>query len=171
MEELTMLVQLAGGEVECVGRFKEAGYSTAADVAAGDLETLRLAGGLTAAVTKRLIQAARDRLSDAGKGEKRPSPVKEAVIRDVGEIASTEVLVSKPRKSQKGKAVPRSRSTARVAPTAGQQGTSQATVDQAASRPEAGPSGDTGVSREESVSVTREAPEESWTDSSFWRFG
>lgn len=157
MEDLTMLVQLVGGESESVRKLNEAGYSTALDVATENPDTLRLVGGFTAATTTRLIQAAQKHLAESGKGdalgrqEEGPSPVP----------AATTVRVSKPRKPQKSKGNRRSGSKQPAGRAAGKQSTEKVskTVDT-----------DMGVSLEESSALTGVSPE-NWTQKSFWRFG
>lgn len=157
MEDLTMLVQLVGGESESVRKLNEAGYSTALDVATENPDTLRLVGGFTAATTTRLIQAAQKHLAESGKGdalgrqEEGPSPVP----------AATTVRVSKPRKPQKSKGNRRSGSKQPAGRAAGEQSTEKVskTVDT-----------DMGVSLEESSALTGVSPE-NWTQKSFWRFG
>jgi len=167
MEYLTMLVQLVGGESESVRKLNEAGYSTALDVATENPDTLRLVGGLTAATTTRLIQAAQKHLAESGEGDalgrqkEGPSPVPEVIIEDLEDPAATTVCVSKPRKPRKSKGNRRPGSKQTPGRAAGEQSTEKVskTVDT-----------DMGVSLEESSALTGVSPE-NWTQESFWRFG
>lgn len=60
MEELTMLLQLAGGEQEAARRLRAAGFRKAKDLARASVGDLRAKGGLSAAASRRLIRAAQD---------------------------------------------------------------------------------------------------------------
>ncbi len=62
MEELTMLVQLAGGEIDAVRRLRQGGLRTAKDLAERSVEDVSAVGGLPAAVARRLVRAAQDQL-------------------------------------------------------------------------------------------------------------
>ena len=70
MDELTMLVQVAGGEPEAVGRLRNAGLGKAKDIAAADAVDVGEQAGLSAAVAKRLIKAAQNALAPV---EERPT--------------------------------------------------------------------------------------------------
>ncbi len=70
MDELTMLVQVAGGEPEAVERLRAAGLRRVKDIAAADAEEVGEQGGLPGAVAKRLVKAAREHMEPA---EERPS--------------------------------------------------------------------------------------------------
>jgi hypothetical protein len=60
MDELTMLVEVAGGEPEAVERLRAAGLRRAKEIAAADAEDLGRKSGLSAAAAKRLIKAAQE---------------------------------------------------------------------------------------------------------------
>ena len=60
MDELTMLVQLAGGEVGAVRRLRASGAHEAADLARADPDDLQARSGLSRAVARRLIRAANE---------------------------------------------------------------------------------------------------------------
>ncbi len=58
MEELTMLVRLAGGEQEAVTRLRAAGFRGVKDLARADIDELSRESGLTLAASRRLVRAA-----------------------------------------------------------------------------------------------------------------
>ena len=69
MEDLTLLVQLAGGEQRTVRRLKEAGFGSSADIATGDPEELQDICGLSAAAVRRLIKIAGEQVSSTAPTE------------------------------------------------------------------------------------------------------
>jgi hypothetical protein len=66
VDDLSMLVQLAGGESETTRRLKEAGLGSAEGLAFSDPEEIRRLTGLTAAAARRLVQAAREQAALPG---------------------------------------------------------------------------------------------------------
>ena len=65
MEELTMLVQLAGGGPETTRRLRDAGFRRARDVARADVHELWEKSGLSAAAARRLVRSAKEILAPA----------------------------------------------------------------------------------------------------------
>ena len=63
MEELTMLVQLAGGDLETTRRLRDAGFRGATDLARAEVQELRVHSGLSAAASRRLVRAAKEVLA------------------------------------------------------------------------------------------------------------
>jgi len=67
MDELTMLVQLAGGEPETVRRLRTAGFRRAHEIASADADEIRAKAELSASEARRLMRAAKRVLSPASK--------------------------------------------------------------------------------------------------------
>ncbi len=65
MEELTMLVQLAGGGPETTRRLRDAGFRRARDVARADVHELCEKSGLSVAAARRLVRSAKEVLAPA----------------------------------------------------------------------------------------------------------
>ncbi len=65
MEELTMLVQLAGGEPETTRRLRDAGFRRARDVARAGVHELCEQSGLSVAAARRLVRSAKEILAPA----------------------------------------------------------------------------------------------------------
>ncbi len=65
MEELTMLVQLAGGGPETMCRLRDAGFRRARDVARAEVHELCEQSGLSVAVARRLVRSAKEILAPA----------------------------------------------------------------------------------------------------------
>ena len=142
MDELTMLVQLAGGESEAVRRLRAAGLRRARDIALADPDELRTRSGLSAAASRRLIRAARELLApaDRRKGS--------ALSRALTALPATGSSGAPPRSSDAAAARPRKMAGGAPGARAGQ-----------------------GVSREESSALAGEAPGQERVSRSFWRFG
>ncbi len=71
MEELTMLVQLAGGDLEMTRRLRDAGFRGARDVSRAEVHELRAHGGLSAAASRRLVRAAKEILAPSSERKKK----------------------------------------------------------------------------------------------------
>jgi hypothetical protein len=75
MEELTMLVQLAGGDPETTRRLRDAGFRRASDVARAEVHELCEQSGLSVAAARRLVRSAKEILAPAqerkAKGKRR----------------------------------------------------------------------------------------------------
>jgi hypothetical protein len=65
MDELTMLVHMAGADLDTVGRLREAGFRGLQEILRAGPEDLARAGGLAEPVARRLIRAARRILEPA----------------------------------------------------------------------------------------------------------
>ena len=65
MDELTMMVQVAGGDPEVVSRLREAGLRKPKDLAEADVDEVVSSSGLTGAAARRLIKAAQRTLKPA----------------------------------------------------------------------------------------------------------
>ncbi len=59
MDELTMLVQVAGGEQEAASRLRVAGLHKPKDLARADVDEIISKGGLSAGAARRLVKAAK----------------------------------------------------------------------------------------------------------------
>ena len=62
MDELTMMVQVAGGDPDAVSRLREAGLRKPKDLAEADVDEVVASSGLTGAAARRLIKAAQREL-------------------------------------------------------------------------------------------------------------
>ena len=71
MEELTMLVQLAGGEPETTRRLRDAGFRRASDVARAEVHELCERSGLSVAAARRLVRSAKEILAPAHERKKK----------------------------------------------------------------------------------------------------
>ncbi len=65
MEELTMLVQLAGGDLETTRRLRDAGFRRAKDIARAGVHELCEQSGLSMAATRWLVRSAKEILAPA----------------------------------------------------------------------------------------------------------
>ncbi len=65
MEELTMLVQMAGGEPETTRCLRDAGFRRARDVARAEVHELCEQSGLSVAAARRLVRSAKKMLAPA----------------------------------------------------------------------------------------------------------
>ena len=63
MDELTMMIQVAGGDPGTVSRLRAAGLSNAKDLCRADVEEVVAGSGLPAAAARRLIKAAQEMLT------------------------------------------------------------------------------------------------------------
>ena len=63
MDELTMLVQLVGGDPETVRRLRTAGFRKAKDLARADVDDLRAESDLSSAASRQLVSAAKEMLA------------------------------------------------------------------------------------------------------------
>ena len=142
MEELTMLVQLAGGGHDAVRRLRAAGFRRAKDVARAEPEVLCTKIGLSAAVSRRLIRVAEETVGPAsGRNTRAPRRGLTAVPTAASSPASTK---------KEGRSTPTASAEPREKPT---------------------PARDEGVSNEETLALTGETRREEGTAHSFWRFG
>jgi len=147
MEELTMLVQLTGGEQETVQRLRAAGFHGARDLAEAGLNDVCRMSGLSDGVSRRLLRAAQEMLN--------PSPERKARAPRNGLTAMPGATSSSVGLSDEKH---RGLGDATGARPVGQTGDSLA-------------EGGRGVSKAESSALTGEAPREEPTPPSFWRFG
>ena len=194
MEDLNLLVQLAGGEQRTVRRLKEAGFKSPADIATGDPEQLRETSELSAAAVRRLIKAAGEHMAGTpdGEGDLAMLRRKEPTAARKGASASPRRRKGKKRPHRSGDATP---AAAAVVGPADTDRPAVSPLVAVASRPEAAPAPSTapaasaangpaaapaanavpepgqGVSLTESAALTGGAPEEGWRHGSFWRFG
>lgn len=156
MEELTLLVQLAGGELDAVRRLRQAGFGTAKDLAAASVDELSAASGLAPAATRRLIRCAKDELESKGAAAgETPTRGLGTVLADVGGGAA--------RGATKSHAAWESVPNLRTVAPAGEY--RDPTAEQAPAA-----AGD-GVSREESHALTGKPRLDKPAAVSFWRFG
>ncbi len=65
MEELTKLVQLAGGDLETTRRLRDAGFRRAKDIARAEVHELCEQSGLSMAATRWLVRSAKEILAPA----------------------------------------------------------------------------------------------------------
>ncbi len=147
MDELTMLVRVAGGGRESVRLLRAAGFRHAKDIAGADEADIRDTSGLSGAASRRLRRAAQEMLSPT-RGRKVGSPRRGLMgvpradeitsdnTRDPSRTADGPTRVPKP-----------ARATGPVV-----------RVRQ-------------GVTREESSVLSGEVPREERRNRSFWRFG
>ena len=143
MEELTMLVQLAGGTPETTRRLREAGFRLARDVARAEVHELCEQSGLTVAAARRLVRSAKEILAPAHERKEKDKRRARSGLRGLPSALSSGGATSKIGPCD-GKA---------ATPT-----TSRSTTSQ-------------GVSRVESSALLDEAAREERTSQSFWRFG
>ncbi len=142
MEELTMLVRLAGGEQEAVTRLRAAGFRGVKDLARADIDELSRESGLTLAASRRLVRAALE--------SSEPLPERKLRAPRSGlEVVSPSATSGEERHPHGIAGGPES-----PAPTADP----KAATGQ-------------GVSKQESSALTGEAPREEHDRHSFWRFG
>ncbi len=146
MEELTMLVQLAGGEPETTRRLRDAGFRRASDVARAELHELCERSGLSVAAARRLVRSAKEILAPAHERKKKDKRRARSGLRSLPSALSSGSATSKVGRSVSKVATPK-------APPAGQ------------------PRTDQGVSQAESSALLDEAAREARTSQSFWRFG
>ena len=71
MEELTMLVQLAGGDLETTRRLRDAGFRRAKDIAQAGVHELCEQSGLSMAATRWLVRSAKEILAPAHERQKK----------------------------------------------------------------------------------------------------
>ena len=173
MEDLTLLVQLAGGEQRTVRRLKEAGFGSSADVATGDPEELQDICGLSAAAVRRLIKIAGEHVSSTAHTEG------ELSILQRNETGTTRKAAGSSPRRRKGKK--RSHRSSDATPLVAA-AVASIDVDPPAVVPlavvaadketaTAAAESDQGVSLVESTALTGKAPQENWGPASFWRFG
>ena len=142
MEELTMLVQLAGGDLETAHRLRDAGFRNAREVARAEVRELREHSGLSAAASRQLVRAAKEILAPA-RGRKKNTRRQRSGLRGLPSALSSGGATSDVERE-----VPLPTSV----PVVGQ------------------PGADQGVSRVETSALLDEAVDEDGTQS-FWRFG
>ena len=154
MEELTMLVQLAGGDLETTSRLRDAGFRGARDVSRAEVHELRAHSGLSAAASRRLVRAAKEILAPSRERKKKDNKRPRSGLRGLPSALSRGSVTSNVEQhAAKPASPPTSRSAASMAPAAGQ------------------PGADQGVSKVESSALLDEAAHEEKTSRSFWRFG
>ncbi len=154
MEELTMLVQLAGGTPETTRRLREAGFRRARDVARAEVHELCEQSGLSVAAARRLLRSAKEILAPAHERKEKDKRRARSGLRGLPSALSSGGATSKVGPCD-GKA---------ATPT-----TSRSTTSKAPAAPQ--PGADQGVSRAESSALLDEAAREERTSRSFWRFG
>ena len=154
MEELTMLVQLAGGDPETTRRLRDAGFRRARDIARAEVHELCEQIGLSAAAARRLVRSAKEVLVPAHERKEKDKRRARSGLRSLPSALSSGSATSKVGQ-RVGKAATRttSRSTTSKSPAARQPGTNQ------------------GVSKAESSALLNEAAHEQGMSQSFWRFG
>ena len=154
MEELTMLVQLAGGDPETTRRLRDAGFHRAKDVAQAEVHELCEQSGLSAAAARRLVRSAKEILAPAHERKKKDKKRARRGLRSLPLALSSGAATSKVGQSVGQAATPTpSRSTTSKAP------------------PTRRPGADQGVSKAESSALLDEAAHDQKMSQSFWRFG
>ena len=146
MEELTMLVQLAGGDPETTRRLRDAGFRRARDVARAELRELCERSGLSVTAARRLVRSAKEILAPALEREKKDRRRARNGLRSL-----PSALASGGATSKLGQCIDKVAPS--KAPPTGQPGTDQ------------------GVSKAESSALLEEAAPDERTSQSFWRFG
>ncbi len=154
MEELTMLVQLAGGEPETTRRLRDAGFRRASDVARAELHELCERSGLSVAAARRLVRSAKEILAPAHQRKEKDKRRARSGLRGLPSALSSGGATSKVGQ-RVGKA---------ATPT-----TSRSTTSKAPPAPQ--PGADQGVSKAERSALLNEAAHEQRMSQSFWRFG
>ncbi len=142
MEELTMLVQLAGGGPETMRRLRDAGFRRARDVARAEVHELCEQSGLSMAAARRLVRSAKEILAPAHERKEKDKRRARSGLRGLPSALSSGGATSKV-----GQCVGKAATPAR-----------QPGVDQ-------------GVSKAESSALLDEAAHEQRMSQSFWRFG
>ncbi|MFQ5768882.1 MAG: hypothetical protein ACE5ID_12985 [Acidobacteriota bacterium] len=161
MEDLTVLVQLAGGERTHVRRLQDAGFVTAADLATQDSSAVSKASGLKPAAAQRLVKMAKQQL------EEEPSGKNSSVQPGISHRKERSSRSSRPVKAGPPAAKIGMRAEKKRSPLpAGDEMNSSVLHLARADEGE-----EPGVSTDETLALTGEAAEESWFPSSFWRFG
>ena len=145
MDELTMLVQLAGGELDAASRLRAAGLHRAKDIAEATVDDICVKGGLSPAAARRLQHAANESVE--------VTPVRKAGTLGRG-------LTGLPTIG------PGSAELAGVPHTRSLEGTKTSHK-----KVEDEESTDRGVSHEESSALAGTQPREERSVRSFWRFG
>ena len=154
MEELTMLVQLAGGEPETTRRLRDAGFRRARDVARAEVHELCEQSWLSMVAARRLVRSAREILAPAHERKKKDKRRARSGLRGLPSALSSGGATSKA-----GQCVGKA-----ATPT-----TSRSTTSKAPAAPQ--PGADQGVSKAESSALLNEAAHEERMSQSFWRFG
>ncbi len=154
MEELTMLVQLAGGGPETTRRLRDAGFRRARDVARAEVHELSEQSGLSVAVARRLVRSAKEILAPAHERKEKDKRRARSGLRGLPSALSSGGATSKA-----GQCVGKA-----ATPT-----TSRCTTTKAPPAPQ--PGADQGVSKAESSALLSEAAHEERMSQSFWRFG
>ncbi len=148
MEELTMLIQLAGGGPETTRRLRDAGFRRARDIARAEVHELCEQSGLSLVAARRLVRSAKEILAPANERKAKDRRRARSGLRGLpsalssGGASKVEQLVD--------------------------------IVDKAPSksrRPAPQPAVDQGVSKAESSALLDEATHEERKSQSFWRFG
>jgi hypothetical protein len=89
MEELTMLVQLAGGDLETTRRLRDAGFRRAKDIARAGVHELCEQSGLSMAATRWLVRSAKEILAPAHERQKKDKRRARSGLRSVPSAAAT----------------------------------------------------------------------------------
>ena len=153
MEELTMLVQLAGGGPETTRRLRDAGFRRARDVARAEVHELCEQSGLSVAAARRLVRSAKEILAPAHERKEKDKRRARSGLRGLPSALSRGGATSKVGQGV-GKATPT---------------TSRCTTAKAPPVPQ--PGADQGVSKAESSALLDEAAHVERMSQSFWRFG
>ena len=146
MDELTMLVRVAGGEEETVRLLRAAGLRRAKEIAGADEDEIRDKSGLSGAASRRLRRAAQEMLGPTRGGKARSSRRGLMGVPRADEVASDSTRV--PSTADEPTLVPRPARSTEPAARANQ-----------------------GVTKEESSVLSGEVPREERSNRSFWRFG
>ena len=147
MDELTMLVRVAGGEEETVRLLRAAGLRRAKEIAGADEDEIRDKSGLSGAASRRLRRAAQEMLGPTRGGKARSSRRGLMGVPRADEITSDSTRVSS-KTADEPTLVPKPARATEPAARANQ-----------------------GVTKEESSVLSGEVPREERSNRSFWRFG
>ena len=145
MDELTMLVQLAGGDQKTVHRLRAAGFRGVNDLARADADDLCAGGDLSAAASRRLVRAAKEMLA----------PRRERGTLRNGLRGVPSALAGYARSGKKQRGVKQGASVPKPGPRADAEATAA----------------DQGVGKAESSALLGETPRGEKISRSFWRFG
>ena len=143
MEELTMLVQLAGGDLKTARRLRDAGFRGARDVAGAEVHELCAQSGLSVAASRRLARAAKEHLAPARERKEKDKKLRRSGLRGLPSALSSGKPETPATSLPGGPTVP----------------------------PTGQPQADQGVSKAESSALLDEANHEQRMSQSFWRFG
>ena len=147
MDELTMLVRVAGGEEETVRLLRAAGLRRAKEIAGADEDDIREKSGLSGAASRRLRRAAQEMLGPTRGRKARSSRRGLMGVPRADEIMSDSTRAPS-KTADESKLVPKPAGAAEPAARASQ-----------------------GVTKEESSVLSGEVLPDERSNQSFWRFG